>query len=80
MNLDRYLRLLRRLDDDYPDTEPRQLLERACDYVDKRIYRADVVPAIPNSAAPGYLMVTAGDPNLYIGTGNGVRKIPTQAV
>lgn len=80
MNFEQYQRLLPRLERDYPDADQRQLIDRACEYVDKRIYRADVVPSIPPAAPPGYLMMTAGDPNLYVGTGTGVRKIPTQAV
>jgi len=73
VNFDQYQRLLRRLEADYPDADVRNIIERACDYVDKRVYRADVVPTIPTSAPPGMLMVTAGDPNLYVGTGTGVR-------
>jgi len=80
VNLDQYQRLLRRLEADYPDTDVRNIIERACEYVDNRVYRADVVPSIPASAPAGMLMVTAGDINLYVGTGTGVRKIPTQAV
>lgn len=80
MDFQRYLRVFARIDEDYPDADDRQLIARACEYVDKRVYRADVVPSIPTSAPPGMLMVTAGDPNLYVGTGAGVRKIPTQAV
>jgi hypothetical protein len=80
VNLGRWVAIRDRLSDDYPDDDTRQLLERAKEYVDNHLYRADVVPQIPSSAPPGYLMVTAGDPNLYVGTGTGVRKIPTQAV
>ncbi len=45
-------------------------------------YRADVVAELPASAPPGYLLLTPGDPNLYVGTGaaNPLRKIPTQPV
>jgi hypothetical protein len=50
--------------------------------VEQVMYRAAVVPSLPASAPAGYLLVTGGDTNLYIGTGpaNPLRKLPTQVV
>jgi hypothetical protein len=49
--------------------------------VDSRAHRADVVDALPDHAPPGYLIVTAGDPNLYIGAGPNMplRRVATIA-
>ena len=56
--------------------------DRVTAYVDAQSYRADVVQTLPVSAPRGYLMVTPGDPNLYVGTGmaNPLRKLPTLPV
>lgn len=50
--------------------------------VEQAAHTADVVATLPVSAPAGYLLVKAGDINLYVGTGTGtpLRKIPTQAV
>lgn len=72
------------LEREYDDTnEPERLrdrIQKARDYVDSRACRADVVQTLPASAPGGYLLVTPGDTNLYIGAGAGnpLRKIPTQ--
>lgn len=60
----------------------RQRLRNAEDRIQAVVFRADVVPTLPSSAPRGYLMVTSGDPNLYVGTGTGnpLRKIPSQVV
>lgn len=83
MNLGAWQRLVGWLEredyDEYGDTMSERI-EQARAYVDNRLYRADVVAQLPPSAPAGYLLVTAGDPNLYVGTGQGLRKIPTQAV
>jgi hypothetical protein len=80
VNLAGFWRALALLERDDDPADDRTTLERAKAYVDSRVYRADVVASLPASAPPGYLLVTAGDPNLYVGTGSGLRKIPTQAV
>jgi hypothetical protein len=82
VNLATYLRVLEQGARDNDDTDERTVLERAKAYVDNRVYRADLVTDLPASAPPGYLMVKAGDPNLYVGAGmaNPLRKLPTQAV
>lgn len=43
-------------------------------------HRADVLDSLPAEAPAGYQFVVRGDPNLYIGTGQGLRKVPTQPV
>lgn len=85
MNLSTWLRILPRLEREYEPNDEislRDRIDQARDYVDNHVYRADVVTVIPASAPAGYLMVKAGDINLYVGTGAGnpLRKIPTQAV
>jgi hypothetical protein len=42
--------------------------------------RARVVETLPASAPLGVLIVRQGDPNVYVGTGSGLRRWPTQAV
>jgi hypothetical protein len=84
MNLAGWSRVLGKLEREY-DADEDTLAERigkARDYVDSNTHRADLVADLPTSAPPGYLMVKAGDPNLYVGAGlaNPLRKIPTQAV
>jgi hypothetical protein len=82
VNLATYLRVLELGARDLDDTDGRTVLERAKGYVDNRTFRAELVTDLPLSAPPGYLMVKAGDINLYIGAGlaNPLRKIPTQVV
>lgn len=88
MNLANWVRILARLErepayaDDPDETPLSERIAKAKTYVDNRLYRADDVPVLPASAPRGYFLVTAGDTNLYVGTGvgNALRKIPTQAV
>jgi hypothetical protein len=85
LNLASLARIFSRLERDYPTDDAENLsdrIDKARQYVDSHLYRADVVPALPPDAPAGYLMVKAGDINLYIGTGTGspLRRIPTQAV
>jgi hypothetical protein len=83
LNLASLARIFSRLERDYPTEDAEDLsarIDKARAYVDSHLYRADVVPTLPPSAPAGYLLVTAGDTNLYVGTGTGLRKIPTQAV
>jgi hypothetical protein len=77
-----FWRLFNLLDQEYdPDDETlRSRIVKAKAYVDNQTHRAEVVNPLPVSAPPGYLLVTPGDTNLYVGTGPGLRKIPTQAV
>jgi hypothetical protein len=67
---------------DRDDETLRARIVKAREYVDANTHRAELVTELPLSAPPGYLMVKAGDINLYIGAGlaNPLRKLPTQAV
>jgi hypothetical protein len=83
VNLAQWVRLVANLEQEYDtDVTLSDRIVQARDYVDNRLYRADLVTDLPASAPPGYLMVKAGDINLYIGAGlaNPLRKIPTQVV
>lgn len=56
-------------------------LARYVDDMAGRMYRADLVDVLPESAPAGKLLVMGGDPNVYVGTGPSprpLRKIPTQ--
>ena len=82
MNLATWLRIAPKIEREY-DEDERTLAERirnAREYVDNHLHRADVVEAIPVNAPRGYLLMTPGDPNLYVGTGmtTPLRRIPTQ--
>jgi hypothetical protein len=73
MNLTSWSRILSRLDEDY--TGDATLLERL-----RRVkHRADVVDTLPAHAPRGYLLMSAGDPDLFIGMGQGqaLRRVPT---
>jgi hypothetical protein len=68
---------------DRPDDDTlHDLIVDAKAYVDNHLHRAELVTTLPASAPPGYLMVKAGDINLYVGAGlaSPLRKIPTQVV
>jgi hypothetical protein len=77
-----FWRLLTLVEQEYdPDDQTlRDRIDKARAYVDNQTHRAEVVNPLPASAPPGYLLVTPGDTNLYVGTGAGLRKIPTQPV
>jgi hypothetical protein len=79
-----FWRLFSLLDQEYDqdDETLRSRIDKAKTYVDNNTHRADIVNPLPSSAPPGYLLVTPGDTNLYVGAGmaNPLRKIPTQAV
>jgi hypothetical protein len=78
VNLAQWLRIGPKLEREFDDDELDTLATRIL----KSRYRADLVPELPASAPPGYLMVKAGDPFLYVGAGmaNPLRRIPTQAL
>lgn len=88
VNLGQLTRIFNRLERDYPTDDAEDLsarIEKARDYVDNHVYRADAVAVLPASAPAGYLLVKTGAPidtNLYVGAGmaNPLRRIPTQAV
>jgi hypothetical protein len=85
VNLAQWLRIAPKLEREFDDDEPDTLHERivaAKEYVDNHLHRADLVTELPANAPPGYLMVKAGDPFLYVGAGmaNPLRRIPTQAL
>lgn len=84
MTLTGFWRLFALLDQEYDadDETLRARIGKAREYVDQKAHRADVVANLPANAPPGYFMVKAGDPNLYIGTGMStpLRRIPTQAL
>jgi hypothetical protein len=84
VNLARFWRVYSLLEREYDadDESLRHRIDMARDYVDNHPHRADLVTELPANAPPGYLMVKAGDPFLYVGAGmaNPLRKIPTQAV
>jgi hypothetical protein len=84
VNLARFWRVYSLLEREYDadDESLRHRIDMARDYVDNHTHRADLVTELPANAPPGYLMVKAGDPFLYVGAGmaNPLRKIPTQAV
>jgi hypothetical protein len=84
VNLARFWRVYSLLEREYDadDESLRHRIDMARDYVDNHTHRADLVTELPTNAPPGYLMVKAGDPFLYVGAGmaNPLRKIPTQAV
>jgi hypothetical protein len=47
----------------------------------QRVHHAELVDELPATAPAGKLLVTRQDPtSLYVGTGNGLRRIPTQDV
>jgi hypothetical protein len=86
VNLAQWLRISPKLerefdDDDEIDTLHERIVN-AREYVDNHLHRADLVTELPASAPPGYLMVKAGDSNIYVGAGmaNPLRRIPTQAI
>jgi hypothetical protein len=78
VNLAQWLRIGPKLEREFDTDEIDTLAERIL----KSRYRADLVTELPTGAPPGYLMVKAGDPNLYVGAGmaNPLRRIPTQAL
>jgi hypothetical protein len=85
VNLAGFWRLMGLVEREYDDDDTERLrdrIQRARDYVDSRTFRADLVQALPDSAPRGYLLVTPGDTNLYVGTGAGnpLRKVPTLAL
>jgi hypothetical protein len=85
MNLKQWSRISPKLEREFDNPDADTLHDRiavAREYVDGHIYRADLVPELPANAPPGYLMVKAGDPFLYVGAGmaNPLRRIPTQAL
>jgi hypothetical protein len=85
MNLAQWLRIGPKLEREFDNEDADTLHDRivtAREYVDARLHRADIVAELPASAPPGYLLVTPGDPFLYVGTGmtNPLRRIPTQAI
>jgi hypothetical protein len=82
VNLAAWHRILGKLERDESGGGESTILERAHDYVDNHTHRAELVTTLPLSAPPGYLMVKAGDINLYVGAGlaSPLRKIPTQVV
>jgi hypothetical protein len=85
VNLAQWLRIGPKLEREFDNEDADTLHDRivtAREYVDARLYRADLVAELPASAPPGYLMVKAGDVNLYVGAGmtNPLRRIPTQAL
>lgn len=81
MNLAKLIRLWENLEAEYEeDNSLSDRIRQARTYVDARLYRADVVPSIPPVGEAGKFYVTAGDTNVYVGTGSGMRRIPTQAV
>ena len=82
MNLSGWLRLIARLEreDFRDDITLSQRIDQAKDYVDNRLYRAEVVDPLPLSAPAGMLLVTPGDTHVYVGAGDAprpLRKIPT---
>lgn len=47
----------------------------------ERLFRAELVDELPAAALAGKLLVSPQDPaGLYVGTGGGLRRIPTQPV
>jgi hypothetical protein len=85
VNLAQWLRIAPKLEREFdrPDNDTlHDLIVAAREYVDNHVHRADLVTELPASAPPGYLMVKAGDVNLYVGAGmtNPLRRIPTQAL
>lgn len=55
-------------------------LDRLVTAARNQLHRVDIVAVVPASAPPGYLLMVPGDPNLYIGTGTGLRKVLTTIV
>jgi hypothetical protein len=85
VNLTQWLRIAPRLEREFDNQDTDTLHDRIVDakeYVDNNTHRAELVATHPPSAPPGYLMVKAGDINLYVGAGlaSPLRKIPTQVV
>lgn len=84
MDLARFWRLVNQVDREYDqdDTRLRDRIVQAREYVDERLYRAEVVDPLPANAPAGKLMVTPGDIHLYVGAGPSapLRRIPTQAI
>lgn len=83
MNLAGFWRVFSLMEREYdPDEETlRDRISQARDYVDARLYRAELMTPLPTNAPAGKLMVTTGgDINLYVGTGmtTPLRRIPTQ--
>lgn len=80
VNLAGFWRLMALVEREYEKEDDELSVRKAKTYVDNHMYRADVVNPLPPSAPPGYLLVTPGDTNLYVGTGSGLRKIATVQV
>lgn len=84
MNLAHFARLLGILgSEDLSEEESfGERISRARQYADARFFRADLVDELPESAPRGYLLVTPGDPFLYVGTGLGsaLRRIRLEAL
>lgn len=55
-------------------------LKARVDGVESQLYHIDVLQTLPTEAPRGYVFMVPGDPNLYIGTGTGLRKVLTTIV